>query len=111
MQSASKQIGFVAEELSAKEYLVARGLIPKPEALRLRRTDAEISGRCGEHEAEIARARQQIGEARMQILSVDAERADQIAGDLEKVRAELAEVSEKLQASADIVGGPSCRSA
>ena len=46
--SASKQIGFVAEELSAKEYLVGRGLVPKPEALRLRRTDAEILGKMGE---------------------------------------------------------------
>jgi HlyD family secretion protein/epimerase transport system membrane fusion protein len=101
--SASKQIGFVAEELSAKEYLVRRGLIPKPEALRLRRTDAEISGKMGEYEAEIARGRQQIGEARLQILAVDAERADQIAGDFEKVRGELADVNEKLLASADVV--------
>jgi HlyD family secretion protein/epimerase transport system membrane fusion protein len=101
--SASKQIGFVAEELSAKEFLVRRGLIPKPEALRLKRTDAEISGKLGEYEAEIARARQQIGEARLQILSVDAERADQIAGDFEKVRGELADVNEKLLASADVV--------
>ena len=101
--SASKQIGFVAEELSAKEYLVRRGLIPKPEALRLRRTDAEISGKLGEYEAEIARGRQQIGEARLQILAVDAERADQVAGDFEKVRGELADVNEKLLASADVV--------
>jgi HlyD family secretion protein len=101
--SATKQIGFVAEELSAKEYLVGRGLIPKPEALRLKRTDAEIAGKMGEFEAEIARGHQQIGEARMQILAVDAERADQIAGDFEKVRSELAEVNEKLQASADVV--------
>jgi HlyD family secretion protein len=101
--SASKQIGFVAEELSAKEFLVGRGLIPKPEALRLKRTNAEISGKMGEYEAEIARARQQIGEARLQILAVDAERADQIAGDFEKVRSELADVSEKMLASADVV--------
>lgn len=101
--SASKQIGFVAEELSAKEYLVRRGLVPKPEALRLQRTDAEISGKMGEYQAEIARARQQIGEARLQILAVDAERADQIAGDFEKVRGELADVNEKLLASADVV--------
>lgn len=101
--SASKQIGFVAEELSAKQYLVRRGLVPKPEALRLQRTDAEISGKMGEYQAEIARARQQIGEARLQILAVDAERADQIAGDFEKVRGELADVNEKLLASADVV--------
>ena len=98
VESASKQLGFVTEELTAKEYLVNRGLIPKPDALRLKRTDAEISGKRGEYEAEIARARQQIGESRMQILGVDAERADQIAADAEKVRGELTEVNEKLQA-------------
>ena len=101
--SATRQIGFVAEELSAKEYLVGRGLVPKPEALRLKRTDAEIAGKMGELDAEIARSRQQIGEARMQILAVDAERADQIAGDFDKARGELAEVNEKLLASADVV--------
>jgi HlyD family secretion protein/epimerase transport system membrane fusion protein len=103
VESASKQLGFVTEELTAKEYLVGRGLSPKPEALRLKRTDAEISGKRGEYVAEIARARQQIGEAKMQVLGVDAERADQIAADAEKVRAELTEVNEKLQSSADVV--------
>jgi HlyD family secretion protein len=103
VESATKQIDLVGEELKAKQHLVARGLSPKPELLRLQRTDAEISGKRGEYVAEIARARQQIGEARMQLLAVDAERADQIAADAEKLRAELAEVIEKLQASADVV--------
>lgn len=103
VESTDKQIDFVSEELRAKEYLVARGLLPKPDALRLKRTDAEISGKRGEYVAEIARARQQIGETEIQILGVEAERADQIAADFEKVRAELAEVNEKLQASADVV--------
>jgi HlyD family secretion protein/epimerase transport system membrane fusion protein len=103
LESASRQIEFIGEELKAKEYLVARGMMPKPEALRLKRAEAEIVGRRGEHLAEIARARQQIGEAKIQILSVEAERADQIAAEQDKVRAELAEVNEKLQASADVV--------
>src|SRR5262245_56993068 len=103
VESTSRQIDFVAEELRAKEFLVTRGLVPKPEALRLKRTDAEISGKRGEDVAEIARAQQQIGEARLQILGIDAERADQIAADQDKVRGELTEVNEKLQASADVV--------
>jgi HlyD family secretion protein/epimerase transport system membrane fusion protein len=103
VESATRQIGFVGEELNAKEYLVGRGLSPKPEALRLRRTDAEIAGKRGEYVAEIARARQQIGEARMQIISLDAERADQIAGDAEKVRSDVSELEEKLQTTADVV--------
>src|SRR5258708_3181975 len=103
VESASRQLGFVTQALTAKEYLVGRALIPKPDALRLKRTDAEISGKRGEYEAEIARARQQIGESRMQILGVDAERADQIAADAEKVRSELTDVNEKLLGSADVV--------
>jgi HlyD family secretion protein/epimerase transport system membrane fusion protein len=103
VESASRQLEFVGEELKAKEYLVARGMMPKPEALRLKRAEAEIVGRRGEHVAEVARAREKIGEAKIQILSVEAERADQIAAEQDKVRAELAEVNEKLQASADVV--------
>ena len=37
------------------------------------------------------------------MLGLDAERADQIAADAEKVRGELTEVNEKLQSSADVV--------
>jgi HlyD family secretion protein/epimerase transport system membrane fusion protein len=103
VESASRQIDFIGEELKAKEYLVARGMLPKPEELRLKRAEAEIVGRRGQHLAEIARARQQIGEAKIQILSVEAERADQITAEQDKVRAELAQVNEKLQASADVL--------
>jgi membrane fusion protein, type I secretion system len=103
VESASRQMDLIGEELKAKEWLVARGMMPKPEALRLKRAEAEIVGRRGEHLAEIARAREKIGEAKIQILSVEAERADQIAAEQDKVRAELAEVNEKLQASADVV--------
>src|ERR671930_883411 len=103
LESTSRQIEFVSEELQAKEYLVARGLMPKPEALRLRRVDAEISGKRGEHLAAIARLGQEIGEAKLQILSIDAERTDQIAADAEKVRADLTEVTEKLHGSDDLL--------
>jgi HlyD family secretion protein len=103
VESASRQIDFVGQELSAKEYLVNRGLAPKPEVLRLKRTDAEIAGKRGEYTAEIVKAQKQIGETKMQILAEQAQRADQIAAEQDKVRAELAAVNEKLGASADVV--------
>ena len=46
VESASRQIDFVSEELRAKEYLVGRGLVAKPEALRLKRVDAETLGKA-----------------------------------------------------------------
>jgi membrane fusion protein, type I secretion system len=103
VESASRQLDLVSEELRAKEYLVGRGLVAKPEALRLRRVDAELLGKRGEYLAAIAGLGQQIGETRLQIVSIDAERADQIATDAEKVRADLTEVTEKLHASADVL--------
>jgi len=103
VESTSRQSDFISQELRAKEYLLERGLVPKPEALRLRRAEAEISGKRGEYVAETARAEQQIGETKLQILGVEAERADQIAADQDKVRADLTEVNEKLQATADVV--------
>lgn len=103
VQSASRQISLVEEELQDKNTLVAKGLIAKPEALRLKRMEAELVGKRGEYIAEIARAQQQIGETRMQLLADDAERADQIANEADKVHSDLMSVLEKIRASADVL--------
>jgi len=103
IQSATRQIGFVDEELQAKSMLVEKGLVAKPEALRLRRLEAEIGGRRGELMAQAAVARQQIGEAQMRLIGDDADRTDQIANETEKVHSELMLVLEKLRASEDVL--------
>lgn len=101
--SAARQVSLVADELQGKEQLLQRGLVPRPEVLRLQRVQAEIQGRWGEHTGMIARTRQLIGETEMQILAADAERADKIAEQLDKVRVELASVTERLQSSRDVL--------
>lgn len=103
VDSATQQLQLLAEELTGKESLLRQGLVPRPEVLRLQRLHAELLGRRGEHIGAIARARQVIGEAEMQILGIDAERLDKIAEQLDKVRAELAGVTERLQSSRDIL--------
>ncbi len=103
LQSVSSQLSLIEEEMQAKDALVAKNLITKPEALRLRRMNAEMVGKRGEYMAEIARVRQQIGEARMQLLADDAERADQIANEADKVHNEQMGVLEKMRASADVL--------
>lgn len=103
VDSALRQQELIADELQGKEDLLRRGLVPRPEVLRLQRAQAEILGRWGEYVATIARTRQVIGETELQIIQSDAERADQIAGQLDTVRAELAGVMERLQSSRDIL--------
>ena len=103
VDSSNIQLQLIAEELVGKELLLLKNFITKPEVLKLRRAVAEIEGRRGEYLGAIARAQQQIGETQLQILMTDAERTDQVTTRLEQLRVELATVTEKLNASVDIL--------
>jgi len=103
VKSAGRQIELIAEEVVGKRELASRGHLTKPDLLRMMRMEAELTGRKGQYEAAISEARQQIGEAQIQLVANDAERADQIATQLEKVRAEINQLEEKLLASKDVL--------
>ena len=103
VESTTQQLAYIADEVSGKALLHKKGLMTKPELLRLQRMEAEILGKKGEYIAAIAKAREQISEAEMQSLTLDAERADQIATQLDQVRTELASTEEKLRSSEDIL--------
>ena len=103
VDSASGQLELIAEELQGKEILLRQGLMPKPEYLRLKRTKVEIEGRRGEYLAQIAKARQEISEAQLQIVKADAERATQVASESDSVRADLTSTVEKLRSSEDVL--------
>jgi HlyD family secretion protein/epimerase transport system membrane fusion protein len=101
--SASRQLELFVKEIAGKAELQRKGLIPLPTLLALQRAEAEISGRRGEYIAMIARTRQQIGETELQLLSLDSERSDQITNELDKTRVELANITERLTASEDVL--------
>ena len=103
VESTSHQLAYIAEEVGAKDRLQRQGHLSKPELFRMQRMQAEIVGRQGEYVATIARTRQQIGETELQLLALDAERADQIAAQLDQTRAKLSEVDQRLEASKDIL--------
>jgi len=103
VDSASSQLELIAEELQGKEVLLRQGLMPKPEYLRLKRTKVEIEGRRGEYLAQIAKARQEISEAQLQIVKAGAERATQVASESDSVRADLTNTVEKLRSSEDVL--------
>jgi len=103
VDSATAQLGYIAEELVGKEMLLRKEIVTKPEVLKLRRAVAEIEGRRGEYMGAIARAKQQIGETEIQILTADAERLDQVTTQLEQVRVDLSTASEKLNSTTDVL--------
>jgi HlyD family secretion protein len=97
------QLSFIHEEVQGKETLLGQGLLPKPEALRLRRTETELIGRRVEIDNEIDKANQQIEETKLQIVSAADARLDEIASESEKTQSELTETDERLKASNDIL--------
>lgn len=103
VQSTTSQLRIVGAELEGKNTLLKKELIARPEVLRLEREEANIMGDRGEYIASIARARQQIGETELQLVAADAERAGEIAKELDRVRTELAQMSERVLASADVL--------
>jgi HlyD family secretion protein/epimerase transport system membrane fusion protein len=103
VDSSSTQLELIAQELVGKEELRRKDIVTLPELLKLKRAVAEIEGRRGEYLGAIARAQQQIGETRLQIITTDAERIDQVTTQLEQLRVDLATVTEKLNSSVDIL--------
>lgn len=103
ISSVVQQIALINEEVEGKEKLLAQGLIPKPEALRLRRAQSELAARKSEFTAAMAKSRQQIAETELLIASGDAARLDEVAGELDKVVTELAEKTNRLRASDDVL--------
>ncbi|RDI60781.1 HlyD family secretion protein/epimerase transport system membrane fusion protein [Microvirga subterranea] len=103
VESTTQQIALIQEELEGKEQLQRKGILPKPELLRLQRMHAELLGRRGEYVGSIAKTKQQIGETELQVLALDAERMDKIAEQLDQVRVDLSTTNERLFASKDVL--------
>ena len=103
VESTSRQLDLIGEEITGKRELEGKGYLPRPELLRLMRMEAEIAGRRGQYLASISQARQQIGEAELQLVANDAERAEYIASKFDQVQTELSALEEKLLASKDVL--------
>lgn len=101
--STAFQQKLIAQELASKMELVEKGLMPRPEALRLQREESALGGRHAEYLAEIGRSEQQLAEAKLQMQSADAEYFDDVIAQADKVRGELTENSERLRASEDVL--------
>lgn len=103
IRSQQEQISLLDQELAAKKKLLDRGMLARPEFFALQRLRAEIQGEMAENVAGIARARQTIGETRLQIVNEDATRLDKIVSELALVRSELASVDERVRAQQDVL--------
>jgi len=103
IDSQGRQLELVETELTIVEHLVTKGLDRKARLLALQRDQARLGGDTAASEAEVARAQQEIGETRLRLIGVDAERSDEVAKQMDQTRSDLAEVEEKLLAGEDVL--------
>ena len=98
-----QQLELIEEEIASMEKLVERGMLARPQYLAMRRRKAEVEGEMAENVADVARAKQSIGETELQIVSVGSTRLDEIVTELAETRSDLAEVDERLSAQRDVL--------
>ncbi len=108
--SILEQQRLTQEELDGYRKLNEQGFAPKTLILRYERTMAELAGRRGALQAEIARLRQQVGETRLQLAQLRNERQSQSAEGLRDSQSRLSDVIPRLTAAKEALAATTVRS-
>ena len=98
-----KRTELLDEELASVREMVAKGLERKPHLLQLERDLAEMEGRHGDTLAQIAKAKQTIAEAEVDILSLKNDRQKEVADELRDTQKKRHELEEQTQAASDVL--------
>lgn len=101
--SMDSQIRLLTEEIGVVEKLVKEGNATRPRLLALQRQRAELQGRQGEYMALKAKARESIDETKLSMLNTESEYMNKVVEELKQTQQVIAEVSEKITASADVL--------
>lgn len=100
-KSKLRQAGFIEDEIKMIDGLVKAGHVTRQRLLSLQREQARLDGEAADHVSAIAKARQQIGETRLQIMQLDNDRQQEISKELRDVQGKLFESAEKLHMTED----------
>lgn len=103
MESETKQLALIKEEIVAVDYLYKRKLIELPRILELKRKAAELIGNRGQYLGMISKAQQKIGETKQRIITIQDNYLKEVLDQLKEVEDKLAEVLPKLDATLDTV--------
>lgn len=103
VNSETKQLKLIEEEIKAVAYLEKRKLIEKPRLLALQREAARLLGDRGEHIGLIAKAQQKIGETSMQLLTTKDKYQKDILDQLRDTQQRLADILQRTKAAQDVL--------
>ncbi|WP_426031444.1 HlyD family type I secretion periplasmic adaptor subunit [Caulobacter sp. DWP3-1-3b2] len=94
-----EQQKLIAEELTGVQELASKGYAPKTRVLALQRNAASLTGEDGAYRAQIARSNEQIGETRLQTLSLERQMMEEVSGQLRDVQVRLDDLQPKVLAA------------
>lgn len=94
-----RQHSFLAEELSSKSELTAKGLARASELLALQRQEADLLGQIAEHRSELARIKNSIRDTELEILQGRRQIKEQVVTELRDVTTEIEELRQQIMST------------
>lgn len=101
VQSKSRQANLLKDEINDLRQLLEQGLAPRPRLLALERQRSALLGETEALTAEIAATNVQIGEARLEQLSLTDGHMEEVIGELIDVETEIASLFSQRTAALD----------
>lgn len=98
MASNQEQQRLLSEELASLKRLLPDGYVAVNRIKAMERTAAELDGHYGALRADSARTSEAVGETRMQMVSLDRARLEEIAAEMGELQQRLDEIQPKLKA-------------
>jgi len=99
--AADRQLALTNDELNGTVELYQKGYAPKTKVLALQRQSAQLAGQKGDYQANIARAKDQIAEADMQIAQLQKDRDTEISDQLRDMHGKLIDLEPRFVTARD----------
>lgn len=97
LAAQKRQLESIQQELMGLRDLFKKGYVPRQRMLELERSAASFEGQVAENAANSIKLRQSVGELKLQIAQLRADRMAEVANELRDVRLRLLEVGPRLQ--------------
>ena len=102
-RATQTQISIVEKEATMMTQLVRRQNAPLTHQMALEKQQAELSGRLGELDAQIAKAGQVILETQLEIITLDYDVRNQVLTDLQDTEMTISDLTEQFTSANDIL--------
>ena len=103
IKAQDQQLELANDEIEGMRKLFEKGMLGKGRLRELQRELAEVTGERSQSEAAIARARQNIAEAHLQVTELGTNLLNEVVEKLGEVQSELYDLVEKIRASEDVL--------